>query len=186
MKIFQKIFSLTIVLCSLSFMGLHLSESDACAGAKPLKTETADPVEIKGTFTVIFYGGAYADDLETVAILDTEGDQYSFEPFAPDFDYVTKKGLSAGEALAAAEKFIRFHPSFWRTQLIKIIDPEGKSIGFELKPLYIPFIYGTSDVLDVYYWPKKEGKIKVTIKLKPSLETLKFHPGGDGGFGGGH
>jgi hypothetical protein len=70
--------------------------------------------------------------------------------------------------------------------LIKIIDPEGNIIGFELKPLYVPFIYGTSDVLDVYYWPKKEGKIKVTIKLKPSLETLKFHPGGDGGFGGGH
>jgi hypothetical protein len=181
MKMLQNFFSLTIVLCFLSFMSLHLGESDACAGAKPLKTETADPVEIKGTFAVIFYGGAYADDLETVAILDNEGDQYTFEPFAPDFDYVTKKGLSAGEALAAAGKFIRFHPSFWRTQLIKIIDPEGNIIGFELKPLYFPFVYGTSDVLDIYYWLKKEGKIKVTIKLKPSLEKLKFHPEGGGG-----
>ena len=186
MKMLQKFFSLTIVLCSLSFMSLHLGESDACAGAKPLKTETADAVEIKGTFTVIFYGGAYADDLETVAILDNEGDQYTFEPFAPDFDYVIKKGLSAGEALKATEKFVTFHPSFWRTQLIKIIDPEGNIIGFELKPLYVPFIYGTSDVLDIYYWLKKGGKIKVTIRLNPSLEKLKFHPGGDGGSGGGN
>ena len=186
MKMLQKIFSLTLVLCSLSFMSLHLGESDACARAKPLKTETADAVEIKGTFTVIFYGGAYADDLETVAILDNEGDQYTFEPFAPDFDYVIKKGLSAGEALKATEKFVTFHPSFWRTQLIKIIDPEGNIIGFELKPLYVPFIYGTSDVLDIYYWLNKGGKIKVTIRLNPSLEKLKFHPGGDGGSGGGN
>jgi hypothetical protein len=181
MKMLQKLFSLTMVLCCLSFMSLHLSGFDACAGVNPLKTEPATAAEVKGTFTVIFYGGAYADDLETVALLDNEGDQFTFEPFAPDFDYIIKKGLSAEEALKAAEKFVTFHPSFWRTQLIKIIDPEGNIIGFELKPLYFPFVYGTSDVLDIYYWLKKEGKIKVTIKLKPSLEKLKFHPEGGGG-----
>ena len=186
MKILQKIFFLAMVLCSLSFFGLHLGANNVHALAKPLKTEPANAAEIKGTFTVIFYGGAYADDLETVALLDNEGDQFTFDPFAPDFDYVIKKGLSAEEALKAAKKFVTFHPSFWRTELIKVLDPEGNSIGFELKPLYFPFVYGISDVLDIYYWPKKGGKIKVTIKLKPSLETLKFNPGGDGGSGGGH
>ena len=164
-----------------------MSGFDACAGVNPLKTEPATAAEIKGNFSVILYRGSYADDLETVALLDSEGDQFTFEPFAPDFDYVIKKGLSAEEALKAAEKFVTFHqPSFWRTQLIKIINPEGNIIGFELKPLYFPFAYGRIDVLDIYYWLEKGGKIKVTIKLKPSIETLKFHPGGDGGFGGGH
>jgi hypothetical protein len=186
MKMLQKIFVLAMVLCSLLFLSLHLSESNVHAFAKPLKTEAANAAEIKGSFTVIFYGGAYADDLETVAFFDNEGDQYTFEPFAPDFDYVIKKGLSAEKALKAAEKFVRFHPSFWKTQLIKIIDPEGNIIGFELKPLYLPFIYGTSDVLDIYYWLKKGGKIKVTIKLIPSLEKLKFNPGDYGGSSGAH
>jgi len=163
-------------------MSLHLSGFDACAGVNPLKTEPATAAEIKGIFSVILYGGSYADDLETVALLDSEGDQFTFEPFAPDFDYAIKKGLTAEEALKAAEKFVTFHPSFWRTQLIKIIDPEGNIIGFELKPLYFPFAYGRSDVLDIYYWLEKGGKIKVTIKLIPSLERLKFHPEGGGGL----
>jgi len=185
MNMLQKIFSFLMVLFSLSFLGLHLSAYNIHALPKPLKTKPAIAAEIKGTFTVIFYGGAYSDDLETVALLDNEGDQFTFEPFAPDFDYVMKKGLSAEEALQAAEKFVAFHPSFWRTELSKVLDPEGNSIGFELKPLYFPFVYGISDVLDIYYWPKKGGKIKVTIKLIPSLEKLKYPPGGDGGLGGG-
>ena len=187
MKTRHKIFFFLITSYSLLLIiGLYTGTSFAHFFAKPLKTNSADSAEVKGTFTVILYGGAHADDLETVALLDNEGDQFTLEPFAPDFDYVIRKGLSAEEALKAAEKFVTFHSSFWRTQLIKIINPEGNTVGFELKPLYLPFIYGTSDVLDIYYWPKKGGKIKVTIKLKPSIETLKFHPGGDGGFGGGH
>jgi hypothetical protein len=159
---------------------------NAHAIAKPLKTDIADPAEVKGFFSVILFGGAHHDDLETVAFLDNEDDQYILEPFAPDFDFVIKKGLSAEEALKVAGKFVSFHPSFWKTQLTKIISPGGDIVGFELRPLYIPFVYGTSDVLDIYYWPKKEGKIKVTITLIPSLKSLKFHPGGDGSLGGPH
>jgi hypothetical protein len=159
---------------------------DVHALAKPLKTVYAAPAEITGTFTVILFGGAHHDDLETVAFLDTEGDQYTIEPFAPDFDYVIKKSLTVQEALQVAEKFVAFHPSFWKTQLAKIIGPGGNIVGFELRPLYFPFVYGTSDVLDIRYWLKKEGKVKVTITLIPSIKSLKFHPGGDGGLGGPH
>jgi len=109
MKMLQKLFSLTMVFCCLSFLSLHLSGFDACAGVNPLKTEPATAAEIKGNFSVILYRGSYADDLETVALLDSEGDQFTFEPFVPDFDYVIKKGLAAEEALKAAEKFVTFH-----------------------------------------------------------------------------
>jgi hypothetical protein len=185
MKILHIISSALIIYCVV-FTGLHAGTCSANFFSKPLKTASADSSEVKGTFTVILLGGAHTDDLETVAFLDKEGDQYILEPFAPDFDYKVIKGLSPEEALRETEKFVRFHPSFWKILLNKIIGPEGTIIGFEMKPLYIPFIYGTSDALDIYYWPKKDGRIKVTIRLIPMLETLKFHPGGDGGSGGGH
>jgi hypothetical protein len=149
----------------------------------PLKTIEASPSEITGTFTLILYGGNYADDLETIAILDLEGDRYRFEPFAPDFDYRLRPGMPAKEAFATAEKFVSFHSAFWRTQLSKILDRSGNVIGFELRPLYRPLVYGFSDILEVNYWPKEDGKIKVMIRLIPEVERLKL-PGFDGGFGG--
>jgi hypothetical protein len=185
MNILQKIFSLTVAY-SLLFTGFHAGSCYAQIFKKPLKTEYAAPSEMSGTFSVILFGGAHHDDLETVAFLDIEGDQYTIEPFAPDFDYAIKKSLSAQESLRVAEKFVSFHPSLWKTQLTKIIGPGGDLVGFELRPLYIPFVYGTSDVLDIHYWPKKDGKVRVTITLIPSLKSLKFHPGGDGGAGGSH
>jgi len=141
---------------------------------------------VQGSFALILFGGAYKDDLETIALLDNEGDEYSIEPYAPEFDYVTKRRLSAEEALAQASRFVSFHHAFWKIHLSKILGPDGTVIGFEVKPLYFPFIYGISDVLDVSYWPKKDGKVKVVIRLLPSLETLKYYPGGDGGPGGGN
>ncbi len=184
-KVFPRIFFI-ISLLSLWVFWLLAGLGEAHFFQKPLKTASADPGRVKGSFTVILYGGAYADDLETVAFLDIEGDYYTLEPFAPDFDYVKDNGMSAEDAIQRAEKFISFHASFWKTQLAEIIGPDGGVIGYELKPLYLPFIYGASDVLDISYWPKKDGKIKVIITLIPWLKSLKFHPGGDSGLGGIH
>jgi hypothetical protein len=149
----------------------------------PLKTLEASPSEIKGTFTLILYGGNYSDDIETFAILDMEGDRYDFDLFAPDFDYRVTKGVPAEKVLSTAEKFVSFHPAFWRTQLSKILDRAGDIVGFELRPLYRPEVFGFSDILEVNYWPKENGKIKVTIRLVSPLERLKIH-GFDGGPGG--
>lgn len=150
--------------------GLGFATNDSFAFDRPLKTLQASPSEVTGTFSLILYGGRYADDLETVAILVPDGGQYIFEPFAPDFDYKIKKGLQAREALTQAEKFVSFHNSFWQSQLSKIIDNKGATIGFELRPLYLPFNYGVSDILDVNYFIKEKGKVKVTIQLIPSVE----------------
>jgi hypothetical protein len=158
--------------------------ADCFAFERSLRTEEANPEEMKGSFTLILYGGSYLDDLETIALLDFEGDQYVLEPFAPDFDYRMKKGVLAQEAFKEAEKFVNFHPSFWRSQLSRILDKEGKVIGYEVRPLYRPFTFGISDVLDVNYWLKEKGRVKVTIKLIPSIEKNKL-PGGDAGSAGG-
>jgi hypothetical protein len=164
--------------------GMNGSKANCYAFEKALRTEEAKPDEINGTFTLILYGGSYLDDLETIAMLDAEGDQYVLDPFAPDFDYRMKKSMPAPEAFKEAEKFVNFHPSFRRSQLSRIVDNEGKVIGFEVRPLYRPIAFGVNDVLDVNYWLKEKGRVKVTIRLIPSVDKYKL-PGGDAGSAGG-
>ena len=163
---------------------LFILISSSFAFEKPLKTEAASPTDVSGVFTLILYGANYLDDIETVAILDYEKDEYYFEPYAPEFNYKVKKGVAAKEALKEAEKFVSFHNSFWRSQLSKIVDRAGVTIGYEVKPLYRPFVFGFSDILDVFYWLKEKGKVKVIIKLDKSVEQTRFLGGRDSVSGG--
>ena len=147
----------------------------------PLRTEWVNASDVTGTFTVIFYGGNYFNDLHTIAFLDSEGDQYTFEPYAPEFEYRVLKGLSAKEALDKVEQFVSTMGNcFLRSQLSKVIDKKGKTIGYELRPYYNPICYGLSDVLDVSYW-EKGGKVVIRIKLYPTVE--KQFESGDGSKG---
>jgi hypothetical protein len=145
-----------------------------------LKTTEVKESDIqKGAFSLILYGGRHGDDIETFAILDYEGDSYTFEPYAPEFDYKIKKGLSSSDALKKAKKFVGFHRLFWRFQFSKILDTGGKVIGYEVRPLYLRYEYGTSDVMEIFYWLKDQGKIKVSIRLAPLVERIRFRKGGE-------
>jgi len=134
-----------------------------------LKTEEARKEDVKGVFTLILYGGRDMNDIERVAILDLEGDKYTFEPYAPEFDYRIKKDLSEKDALESASEFVSSHNAFWYSQLSRIMDDKGNIIGYEMRPLYRPFVYGVSDVLDVYYSLKDE-KVRAYIRIIPSVE----------------
>ncbi|OGW36910.1 MAG: hypothetical protein A2Y97_05265 [Nitrospirae bacterium RBG_13_39_12] len=151
---------------------------------RPLNTLEATAADITGTYTLILYGRGFSDDLETIAILDKEGDQYTFEPYAPDFDYILKHQVKAKDALKEAENFISFHYSFWKLQLSRIIDKKGNTIAYEARPLYLPFTFGVSDVLEVSYWFKESGRVKILIRLIPSIERTRFPGGADAGVGG--
>ena len=50
---------------------------NSCAAGNYLKTEDAKDEDIKGSFTLILYGSRHLSDIETIAILDIEGDRYS-------------------------------------------------------------------------------------------------------------
>jgi hypothetical protein len=181
---------LIITIFIISFFIPVLSDVNETYGSspsqKPLKTEEAKPGEVKGIFTLILFGHRYSDDVETIAILDLEGDKYTFQVYKPEYDYKIKKKVPAKKALAEAEKFVSFHYLFHRSQLSKILDTNGKTIGYELRPLYLPYYYGVSDILDVNYWPEENNIIKVTIRLLPSIERSRFHGGGGiRGIGGG-
>jgi hypothetical protein len=154
------------------------------AFAKFLKTEEVKSEEITGTFTLVLYGGRHNNDLETVAFLDKEGDQYEFEPYAPEFDYRIKKGVPAEEALKKAKKFVSFHNAFWRSQLSRILDEKGNVIGYELRPLYRSFVYGREDLLEIYY-RIKGSKVIIEIRLTPNIFKIPFLGDLPGDAGGG-
>ncbi|MGB9715716.1 MAG: hypothetical protein ACPL1G_04830 [Thermodesulfovibrionales bacterium] len=141
--------------------------------AKFLKTEKAREEEAQGTFSLILYGGRHINDLETVAFFDIEGDYYVFEPYAPDFDYKIKRNISAENALREAEKFVAFHNAFWRSQFSKILDENGNVIGYEMRPLYRPFVYGRDDLLEIYY-RIKGNKVIIEIRLTPDFFKIPF------------
>ncbi len=145
----------------------------ACVSGTRLITKPADSSEVQGTYTLLLYGCRYADDLENMAILVQEGGPYPVEIYAPDFMYRVKKGLTAPQALDEAEKFIAcsFH-NLWTSTLRKVSDEAGRTIGYEVKPLYVPWEIGVPEVLLSSY-SLKDGKVTVYIVLDPLVEKRK-------------
>jgi hypothetical protein len=154
-----------VMACLMAFTGCATTGSH-------IHTESPGGKEISGVFTLILYGGNYLNDLETVAFLDREGDAYTFDIFAPDFNYRTIKGMSAAEGLKRAEEFVSRNTSFNHVSLSSIVEDKEGNIGYEVRPLYQQFTYGTDDLLDITYG-EKGNKVVVNIRLKPSIERLK-------------
>ncbi len=138
------------------------------SGDNRLKTDAAKPADVQGKFTLLLYGCGSRDDLANIAILDKEGDQYSFEICAPGDTLTSKAGLSGAEALQEAERFIRYNIRSERSRLRRVLSPDGQGIGFELRPLYPVMTFGKDDVLDVRY-TIKDRKIVVHIELDPAI-----------------
>jgi hypothetical protein len=145
-------------------------------GDNHLKTEAAQPRDVQGKFTLLLFGCSSPDDVANVAILDREGDPYTFEIYAPDFSYTSKTGLNGEEALQEAEQFVRCNIQTERTQLRRVLSPAGAGIGFELRPLYPVVAFGKDDVLDVRY-VIKDRKIAVYIELDPAIALKTREPG---------
>ncbi len=142
----------------------------SCAPGRYLKTERAETMEIDGTYTLLLHGNRFGDDMETAAIFDKEGDPYTFEVFAPEYDYRVKKGIQAKEALNEAERFVGSHRSFRRSILSRIFDKEGNIIGYELRPLYFQSEIGEPDALYIDY-TVKDNMVTVRIRLKEYKEN---------------
>lgn len=162
-----------------SFINLFLIMSllvllTACTTSGRLKTQEISASAVKGEFTVFLYGDRFSGDLENVAILDINGDRYKFQIFAPDFDYYVKSDVPAEEAIKMAERFISSHGSFKHSQIIKIMDNNGKVIGYEFRPLYSPTEFGLFNVLEIDYWLKDDDVVIVKIDLIPELKHKRL------------
>ncbi len=141
----------------------------SCTAGRHLTIGQAGPAEVKGTFTLILYGCRYRDDIENLAILDREGDRYSFKPYAPAFQYKTLSSIPAEDALKQAEQFVRCSFFFRQSRLRALADPQGNIAGYEVRPLYSPLELGQDDVLDVRY-RIDDGTVTVFIQLWPNVE----------------
>jgi hypothetical protein len=56
------------------------------------------------------------------------------------------------------------------------VDPQGETLGYEIRPLYLTFFYGLTDVLETHYFLEGD-KVVVTIRLRPSARESEGGPG---------
>ncbi|KPK00796.1 MAG: hypothetical protein AMK71_07890 [Nitrospira bacterium SG8_35_4] len=136
--------------------------SMSCASIKYLKTETVKEANISGTVTLYFYEEFYYGG---VAIIDVEGDDYTFEILASQYNYSVKNNLTADQAMDEAAKFI----ATWNKQMKIILDDSGTIIGYEIRPLFQISRHGTSDIFDIKYIPSGD-KIRVAVDLKSNVK----------------
>jgi len=149
-----------------------LTSSVGCAALGGIHTESLKAGDNSGVFDLVLYGGNYSNDLETAAFLDRQGDAYNFDIYAPEFNYRTIKGLTFEEGLDKATEFVSLNSSFHQFKITSIVNDKSQILGYEVKPLYLPYNYGTDDVLDIWY-TEKGNKVVVTVRLKPFIEKSK-------------
>jgi len=152
-----------IVLITASFL-LMLSVS--CSMGKYLKTETVNEVELGGSYTLFLYRD-WLD--QKIAILDIEGDGYTFMMTGSLFNYVSQKGVAAEDTLNSAVEFIYSQRNQWK----RILDDNGNIIGYDFRPLYHATRYGTPDILDVAYRVEND-KVIVTVDIKQSIRKRYY------------
>ncbi|MHB8882290.1 MAG: hypothetical protein ACYC69_12385 [Thermodesulfovibrionales bacterium] len=150
---------------------LLLLGAGGCSVKGGLRTALVTDPGISGNYTLVLHGCRYLDDPETIAFLDREGDAITFEPYTADFNYRKIKGLSAAEALAAAGHFVACNTSFRRSQMSSISDEKDGVLGYELRPLYLPYTYGIDDILLTDYRLLGE-KLVIRIRVDPSVENM--------------
>lgn len=161
------------------FVAVAAAMLAACAGGTHLRTEAVrDRGEVSGAFDLVLYMSPQYDFLETVAFFDVVGDGYELEPFEPDFEYRKLEGLDAKTALKEARHFVGHHRNFSGAHMRRITSDTGATIGYELKPVYQPFVYGTADVLEVDYFLKEGGRVKITIDVNERVKRM-FENGDD-------
>ncbi len=151
----------------------------ACVPANQLRTRSADPSELNGAYTLMLYGCHYPDQINNVAIFVAENSKYQVEIYDLDTSYKLKKDVPSQQAFADADSFVRCSTyRVWQTQLLRIPDGSGGTIGFELRPLYVPYEFGMPDVLRTTY-TLRNGVVRVYIKMDPDVEKALEASGGD-------
>jgi hypothetical protein len=142
----------------------------ACIAGRQLTTGHADRADLQGTYTLMLYGCHYPADIKNVAIMIAEGSRYPLEIYDTPTSYRVKKGVPGPQALKEAESFVRCSVRrVDETQLRRIVDDAGGTIGYEVRPLYSWWEFGMTDVLLVSY-SLQEGTVRTYIRLDPDME----------------
>lgn len=165
----KKLSRIFVIAVSTAFMLLLIM---GCAGKISLMTQDVQGSDnITGLYTLILYrSGASLGDLKTVAFLAAEEDGYSWEPYAPVYECTVTPHVSGQKAFQIALKFIRSNSLYENYQIRRILDQTGKTIGYEVRPLYDSAAFGLSDIMTISYLLTEGGIIQIYIDL---LETVR-------------
>ena len=168
----NRTYVIRLITCALMSLIL-LAITFSCATGNHLRTAKVSESDISGVFTVMFFGSTYMNDPKTVAVFDLEGDQYTFEPYARDDEFVIERGMPAREAVKKAQLFVGQHSFYFDSYIRNISDENGRVIGYELRPLYHSRAYGRSDILSVHYRIKAD-KVNVFVDIKRHIKKMIF------------
>lgn len=131
--------------------------------------------DIKGTFNLIIYSHSFINDPETFIILDKVDDQVKILPYAPDFKYRIIENLKEKEALKIAHEILK--SSSVSTIKSSGIYDRGSILGYELKPIYFPWVFGILEPVETVY-KKEDHSVVIFIRLNPIVERQLYF-GGD-------
>jgi hypothetical protein len=106
-------------------------------------------------------------DYGGVAIIDVEGDDYTFEILASRYNYSVKKNVTADQAMDEAAQFI----ATWSKEMRIILDDSGTIIGYEIRPLFQISRFGRADIFNTTYRPAG-NTIIVTVDLKRNVRKM--------------
>ncbi len=150
-----------------------------CMASAQLTPSPAEPASVTGTYTLLLYGCHYPDSPANVAFLVSDSSKYPFEIYDIDTSYKTIRGVTGPQAIKEADCFLRCTTHrIWQTQLLRIPDGSGGTIGYELRPLYFPLEFGEPDVMLISY-SLRDGRVRAYIRLDPDVERAILTPGGD-------
>ena len=81
----------------------------------------------------------------------------------------TKKGVPANEAIVEATAFVACSTHrVWKTQFSRIVDADGATVGYELRPLYFPLEFSNPDPLEISYFRREDG-VRVYIRIDSTV-----------------
>lgn len=133
-----------------------------------------DQESIKGKFDMILYGNGFINDPETFVILDNLADDIKILPYSSTHKYKIFHNVTEDEALKIIKDImINSSVSFLRFRAIK----DSQNIaGFEIKPVYFPWIFGISEAIETLY-KRNDKLIHVFIRLNPRVEKQIYNGG---------
>ncbi|MEN2993795.1 MAG: hypothetical protein ABDH19_00400 [Thermodesulfovibrio sp.] len=132
--------------------------------------------DIRGTFNLIIYSNSFINDPETFIILDRADDNTKIVPYSPAFKYRIIEKLNEKEAIKIANEILR-NSSFVSSIKCSEINDKEKIVGYELKPIYFPWIFGILEAVETVYKNENDSVI-VFIRLNPRVEK-QLNSGGD-------
>jgi len=130
--------------------------------------EKCNEQDIKGIYNFIIYSNTYDHDLETLIVLDRVEDNIDIIPYAPEFKYMIIKNVNEKSALQTANEILKNSLSV-SAMKCSIIKDEDNIIGYELKSIYFPWVYGVLEPVQTVY-KKKDNTVEIFVTLNPRVQ----------------